>query len=205
MHPVLPEMYSKLPNLVFGFHGCDESTKVNVLHKNKHLNKSTNEWDWLGHGVYFWENNLERAYQWADERAKRGDYDKPSVIGAIIDLGHCMNLTDNAYVPFLDFGFKAVKARAKSESKEIPKNKGGNDSLMRFLDCAVIQQIHDFNSKKNPECEFDSVRGIFIEGKEAYPGSGFREKTHVQICIRNLNCIKGYFNPLEYDPSYRVP
>jgi len=39
----------------------------------------------------------------------------------------------------------------------------------------------------------DSVRGVFVEGEEVYPGAGFREKTHVQLCIRNLDCIKGVF------------
>ncbi|TSA32147.1 MAG: hypothetical protein D4R64_16610 [Porphyromonadaceae bacterium] len=40
-----------------------------------------------------------------------------------------------------------------------------------------------------------SVRGVFFEGKELYPNSGFREKNHIQICVRNPNCIKGYFLP----------
>jgi hypothetical protein len=37
--------------------------------------------------------------------------------------------------------------------------------------------------------------GIFTEGKPIYPGAGFRGKTHVQLCIRNIACIKGYFAP----------
>ena len=43
---------------------------------------------------------------------------------------------------------------------------------------------------------FDSVRSAFIEGDELYPGSTFREKNHIQICVRNLACIKGYFWPV---------
>ena len=44
---------------------------------------------------------------------------------------------------------------------------------------------------------FDSIRGVFFEGDELYPGAGFKEKDHIQICIRNPNCIKGYFLPRE--------
>ncbi|SEK41780.1 hypothetical protein SAMN05421740_101809 [Parapedobacter koreensis] len=44
--------------------------------------------------------------------------------------------------------------------------------------------------------EFDSVRGVFWEGNPLYPTAGFREKDHIQICIRNIDCIKGYFLPL---------
>ena len=42
---------------------------------------------------------------------------------------------------------------------------------------------------------FDTVYGYFQEGKEAFPGAGVREKSHIQICVKNLSCIKGYFIP----------
>jgi hypothetical protein len=46
---------------------------------------STNEWDWLGHGIYFWEHSPERALRWAQERlAKSGEaYD--TVRGAFLE------------------------------------------------------------------------------------------------------------------------
>lgn len=50
-------LYSRRANLVIGFHGCDRSVVENVI--------STNDYDWLGSGIYFWENNEERAWQWA--------------------------------------------------------------------------------------------------------------------------------------------
>lgn len=52
---------------------------------------------------------------------------------------------------------------------------------------------------------YDSVRGVFPEGGEVYPGSGFVDKTHIQICIVNPNCIKGYFNPIPYNKKYAMP
>lgn len=42
---------------------------------------------------------------------------------------------------------------------------------------------------------FDSVRGVFIEGGPAFEGSGIFEKSHIQICVRNPNCIPGFFRP----------
>ncbi len=42
---------------------------------------------------------------------------------------------------------------------------------------------------------FDPVRGVFTEGKSAYSGAGIFKKTHTQICIRNPNCINGFFLP----------
>ena len=49
---------------------------------------------------------------------------------------------------------------------------------------------------------YDSVRGIFFEGGPIYPGSGILDKSHIQICVRNPNCIKGYFAPKEFHNSY---
>ena len=68
--------------------------------------------------------------------------------------------------------------------------------FLRELDCAAIETLHK-SLKKNKEKEFDSVRGVFWEGKELYPKAGFREKDHIQICVRNIDCIKGYFLPLK--------
>ena len=90
---------------------------------------------------------------------------------------------------------------------ELPQNKktkGTSDILLRNLDCAVIEQIHDYNKQNNLQ-EYDSVRGVFTEGVAPYPGSAFYEKTHIQICIRNPNCIKGYFRPALKDTGFPIP
>ena len=67
----------------------------------------------------------------------------------------------------------------------------GNDLLIRNLDGAVIEHLHTINTAR----PFDSVKGIFVEGKPLNEHAGFREKDHIQLCIRNPNCIKGYFLP----------
>lgn len=41
--------------------------------------------------------------------------------------------------------------------------------------------------------EYDSVRAAFVEGEPLYENSGFFTKTHIQLCIREQSCIKGYF------------
>ena len=78
-------------------------------------------------------------------------------------------------------------------NKSHPKDKGA-DRVLRYLDCAVIEFTHSF-LKSNGEQQFDSVRAAFIEGSPIYPGASFHEKTHIQICIINPDCIKGFFLP----------
>lgn len=197
-------MYRKLPNLVIGFHGCDQNVYDKVIKDGESLTKSQNEYDWLGNGIYFWEHNLQRAYEWAERSPK---IKKPAVIGAVIDLGYCLNLTDTASAEKLKKGYELLKIRCEKNQIELPKNvpsKLSEDILKRNLDCAVIQQIHDVLIQGN-QPDFDSVRGVFTEGGPAYPGACFLEKTHVQICIVNPNCIKGYFSPLVPNDLFPIP
>jgi hypothetical protein len=197
-------MYSKLPNLVIGFHGCDRSSVEKVLYKNEKMHESVNDYDWLGHGVYFWEQNYDRALDWAASQPK---IKTPAVIGAVIDLGRCLNLFDKHYIDAVKRQYETLKERYELIGLELPRNKnvGNNrDLLLRNLDCAVIESLHE-NLKNTGALEYDSVRGLFSEGEEIYPGSGFLSKTHIQICVRNPNCIKGLFLPKASVAEWSVP
>lgn len=197
-------MYTKLPNLVIGFHGCDQSILEKVLYKHERLCGSKNPYDWLGNGMYFWEGNYQRAVEWAQTHRKTKN---PAVIGAVIDLGNCLNLTDNKSIDIVKAGYKLLLEHCKTLSLDVPRNKNlkdNTDLLIRDLDCAVIETIHVYNATHNKE-PYDSVRGVFVEGGEIYPNSGFRDKTHIQICVRNPNCIKGYFYPLTKDDDWDIP
>lgn len=208
-------MYEKLPNLVIGFHGCSLEVYEKVIHHQEDLKGSENDYDWLGHGIYFWENNLERAREWAVRRY----HDGARVVGAVIDLGYCLNLTDSASENYLRQGYELLKARCAAAGRPLPKNRKSkmtDDILLRDLDCAVIQQIQDFHvddsdasnsagTNMSHQTTFDTVRGVFLEGEPPYDGSAFRSKTHIQICVCNPNCIKGYFDPRSQDPAFRLP
>ena len=63
---------------------------------------SRNDYDWLGDGVYFFQDGLLRAWQWARER--HGD--EAAVIGAEIRLVDCMDLLDS----WLDYEVILTKA-----------------------------------------------------------------------------------------------
>jgi len=44
--------------------------------------------------------------------------------------------------------------------------------------------------------DYDLGPGIYFwEGDPVYPGSGFYKRTHTQIAVRSLDCIKGIFKP----------
>lgn len=202
-------MYSTRSGLTLGFHGCDKKIADDVVNQRIGLQESSNEYDWLGHGMYFWENSPARALEFAQFLKDNPDkannpIEQPSVLGAIIDLGYCFDLVDYEMLVLLKSGYKVFKAAWEQQGKKLPANLivgHSGDLLLRNLDCAVIETIHQIR-KENKMQPFDSVRGVFWEGDDLYPNAGFKEKNHIQLCIRNPNCIKGYFHPRNLSPDY---
>lgn len=88
----------------------------------------------------------------------------------------------------------------KKTGTPIPQNtdlKGRPDpnGILRFLDCFLIEHLHSVRDITEDIPYFDTVRGAFTEGMSAYPGTQFGDKNHIQVCIRNKKCIKGFFLP----------
>lgn len=205
-------MYSRFPTFVLAFHGCDQEVRDKILSNKDRLVSGQNDYDWLGNGIYFWENNHHRALEYAQiikdnpERCKT-IIKNPSVIGAVIDLGNCLNLLDSRYIEIVKNGHTLLTETAQKAGFPLPENrpiKGGKELLLRKLDCAVIETIHQSNKEKD-RLPFDTVRAVFEEGDELYPNAGFRTMSHIQICVRNPNCIKGYFHPLDPIDGYNLP
>lgn len=160
---------------------------------------SKNGYDWLGVGFYFWENNFERALEFAQHPPGKKKYQNPSVLGAVLDLQYCLDLLDMRNLRLVKQSYHNFISSISLDEQEIPQNrsvKGSPDKLLRELDCAVIENLHKMQREVQLK-PFDSVRGVFVEGDELYPGAGFHDKNHIQICIRNPNCIKGFFIPRE--------
>ena len=184
-------MHRLTSTFVLGYHGCDERVKERLL-SGAPFRPSNNDYDWLGPGIYFWEANPSRALEFAAEASVRppSKIQKPSVIGAIIDLGLCLDLTTSSSLEWVKIAYGSLVEVTQAAGLDLPKNSG--DELKRNLDCAVIRRLHTILEIEGLPA-IDSVKGVFNEGKPAYPGSGFREKTHIQLAVCNSQCIKGVF------------
>ena len=204
-------MYRERPNLMIGFHGCDESVRDSLVREPGKIKMSQESYDWLGHGFYVWENNSKRARQWAeDKKLKRSNITTPSVVGVVYQLRHCLDLTDSEFIELLPTYHKLLKQYLAQLGMDLPRNKDiarstVQDLLIRELDCAVIEYLHQSieneiaSDKEKKGCSelahFDTVRGLFTEGGPAFDGAGIQKKNHIQVCIRNPNCIKAFFIP----------
>ena len=187
-----------MPAAVLAFHGCDAAIGRRLLAgRVEHLAPSENAYDWLGTGIYFWEADPWRALQWAQAAAKNRrltarPVTEPYVVGAMIDLGHCCNLLDAASCAEALNASEFISRVFQASMTPFPENRGGPDRILRFRDRAVIEAIHGLREEAGQR-PYDSMRAVFPEGEELYPGAGFRARSHIQVAVRNPDCIKGYF------------
>jgi len=123
-------MYAYARNII-GYHGCDATLAKRLLDGKAELEPSRNEWDWLGSGVYFWEFGPDRALRFAQEQKRRGRVKTPAVVGAVLQLGRCLDLLDTRNTDELARFYPAWEARAKASGLEIPRNHLGPDRLLR--------------------------------------------------------------------------
>lgn len=184
-------MHRLSASFVLGYHGCDQTAGERIL-RGEPFHASSNAYDWLGKGIYFWESNPERALEFAKEKAARGGsrIKRPFAIGAVIEMGLCLDLASRSSVAILRESYGGLKRTHEEDGGKLPRN--GEKFWQRYLDCAVVNHLHKI-LELGGSPSIDSVKGIFLEGNAIYPSSAFLEKTHVQIAVCNPLCIKGVF------------
>lgn len=169
-----------------------------VLAGKTELLVSTNDYDWLGDGIYFWESDPERAMNWATTacthgKRTRSKISEPFVIGAVIQMGNCLDLMEAESIRLVRNAYNDLRLNYGVVGTKLPENRMIQGELaLRRLDCAVIQSLHE-NREESGLPAFDTVRATFPEGTPLYENAGFLERTHIQICVRNPKNIVGYF------------
>ena len=173
----------KFARTILGYHGCDPDFAEALFRGEMSLKEwepSRNDWDWLGHGIYFWEFAPQRARDWMR---------KGGVVGAIILLGNCLDLTDITATDLLAEQFEVVKKVHQDEGRTLPVNRG----LRGDLDCLVINEL--VAAANESGITFDTVRSPFLEGEPAFEGSRVFRESHIQIAVRSTDNILGVFRP----------
>lgn len=192
------------PGITLGFHGCCRSVGESVLAGESALLPSQNAHDWLGSGIYFWEGDPHRALKWAKFLSENPSISKrpvsePFVVGAVIHPGRCLDLSQDVNREIVREAYLGLKRTYDGAGLSMPHNEpsgaGDNDLVKRFLDCAVFEFVHQMRESRKME-PFDSIRAAFPEGEPLFEGAKVSEKAHVQICVRNPECILGYFRPI---------
>lgn len=182
---------------VYGYHGCDASICDKLISHTEKFYPSKNGYDWLGDGVYFWENDPIRALKWAKQNKK---INTPAVIEAEISLQHCLDFSRQCDLELLETAYLLFET-AKKKLDMLPENRCGFpediDLIKRYKDCQVINFVCSFYSKVHSTSgdfktnhSFEVVRSPFSEGDVVFPGTKITKKQHIQLCVRDVNCIK---------------
>ena len=188
--------------IIVAYHGCDITVGDHIVEgTEQHLEPSQNPYDWLGEGIYFFEDDLLRAVHFAQASADNPEkkltaksITNPYAIGAVIRLGNCLDLSKQSGIA----EFKKAYEELKATGRRLPKNKttstNDEEGILHNLDRAVINYIHRQRCEKK-EMPYDTVRGFFHQGNPAFATSAIGQLSHVQIAVRNTSCILGYFHP----------
>jgi hypothetical protein len=174
-----------LSNIIWvqGYHGTSLSLAEKIVMEG--FQPSTNGYDWLGTGVYFWQDAPYHALHWASQNHPR----EPAVIKSRIRLDNtCLDLLDMWDVDNLDFwtdSYNEFTEMYHRVGKSLP-TQNPDVPGKRYLDCAFFDYIR---MAIQPE-SIGTIRSAFVEGKRIFPSSAIFDKTHVQISVINLDLIE---------------
>ena len=176
---------------VIGYHGCDLKVANEVVARKTKLTPGKERYDWLGTGVYFWEDDPDLALNWARHTARMRPelIQTPAVIGAVIDLKDCLNLVQTGASQILCATYRDLVQEVERAGGQMPVNESAE---RRFLDHAVFETLHELRRLQGL-APFPSVRALFQSGEPVFPGSGIHKWDHIQICVRDLSFIEGCF------------
>jgi hypothetical protein len=131
-----------------------------------------------------------------ENQRDRGKIKTPAIVGALIQLGNCFDLMDIKFTDELSVAFEMLKKLHEDEGRTLPENAGATpDKKLRRLDCAVLNFYLSGLENADEPIRYDTVRCGFVEGDPAFPGSGIRHQSHVQLAVRNPSCVVGVFRP----------
>ena len=173
-------MSSREPeNIVLGYHGTSSNAADRILEDGFQI--SRNSYDWLGDGVYFFQDAPDRAWEWA--RQHHGD--DAAVIRAEIQITNCMDLLNPRWTRLLSDSYNSYLKKLKDSGQDIPSQSQG----AHRLDREVINYAAGVLGDKG--LEISCVRAAFAEGRPIYPDSAIFSLTHIQIAVRNVDaCLR---------------
>lgn len=193
--------------LVLAYHGCDISVRDRLVRGMlPGLRKSSNRYDWLGPGVYFFENDAARARHFAEAAAANPDkrftnqpIATPAVVGAVLRVSVWLDMTTQEGMANWLAAFNTLKAEREGAGRPMPENTKVDDAdetvLLRQLDNAVFTTLPAVRAQ-NKLPALHAIRGAFYQGKPlAGSSSEFLEHTHVQIALLEEDCVQGWFLP----------
>lgn len=152
------------------FHGTTREGASNIV-RTRYINFSNDDEEWLGKGIYFFDEDVKQAYYFCIKARK---YSEWAIIYSHIETDNYIDLT------ILDHYEQFKEIANKLKTRYLKRADGRPRKLMNAV---ILNAMY----KLKP---YDLVRAIFpvppgypIERTNIYP-------YEYQICVKNRNCIK---------------
>ena len=192
-----------MPRTVRAYHGTTYTAALAVLSGQSPFHPSTKPDDWLGHGIYFFEESLALAVDWAFGRvarnARQGLFDSPVVIAADIDLSHCLDLCSADHVANLRHIYQALPRPVRAQHAPILHTAAGHPVTVGDLPMsaaawtfnstdttAIDALVRDLKQNGTP---ITSKRAAFVDGTQLYTNSYLFDRSQVQIAVLDQTVI----------------
>ena len=166
---------------VKAYHAGDNKEIENLIAGQPYMTTSYHSNNWLGEGLYFWENNPSKAEKWQLDKAKGAilqcDIDTQNLLNLLEDTGHS------------DSFFKKAKTLSqKYDSKYL----NDREKQKFLLDCKIFNEY-----KKEFRDQFSGIRMAFYLGESISKDGNIFTGQHIQICLWDFTAIQ---NPSKYVP-----
>ena len=165
-------------SVVKGYHAGDLAEIESIISRGSGIPFSNRPGNWLGDGVYFWENDPQRAEEWQIQRTKG------AILECEIDTRYLFNLLKKENYTDLFY----------TEGKSLLKTLKGNNSraAQNFdLDRKLFNGIRN-KFMGDGMC---GIRMAFYLGDSITQNGNIFENQHIQICLWDLTAIE---NPRKY-------
>lgn len=162
---------------IIGYHGTNYKNGTIILKDKAYIVSGTVR-DWLGAGVYFFEDDMHQAYMFAKFKKGVLEHDKIMVLKTKIHVNEdkYLNLLIDDDRRFLKIFAKRIKEKIETMEKDVGKweHKEG--------------LIIDFFNKLNEIEKIDVVKAAYMVPKSE-PLYGCLP-IQLQVCVKNINCIE---------------
>lgn len=193
-------------HLLVAFHGCDVTVRDDLVAGRIKPKSSKNRYDWLGPGFYLFENDAERAAAFAatasaepSRRLTSKLIATPAVVGCVLNIQRCLDMTTRPALREFELALPLLMEVLDRSHTDRPENRAASEDdseyLLRHLDNAVLTYIHQLRDAEAGGIHYQAVRGAFRQGAPIAENSGFHQDSHVQIALRDTECIVGFFLP----------
>lgn len=177
------------PNII-GYHANTKDKILNCL-ANKNLIEYKDT-DWLGKGMYFWDN-IGNAHYWKNEKIRKEEGTEIEILQANIYIDEVLDLTDTQNLKFINnLWERFVSGNLK---KDIPQNQLGKrlDYLFEaFSDKFSYGVIKAYGKYKTEHTTFYSF----------FKGSNISIRNKIIYSVKKNECITNYKLYKEEGSSY---